>query len=1768
MVYKKRLVQPGDLYGLWTVEDYAEPKTVGGTSRSICRCICGERRSVRNELLLSGNSNSCGCINNGRAAQPTQLQKKIETLAEKHWYGIDVDEDELWNPLNIPEFIKEDPQMYILSMLANPDYFAFVCKELLNIDLMPFQSLLLKEMWERKFPMLIASRGAGKCTRDSWVVKEDGFIKIDNLFNADSQPLTRHYVDYSLLGENGFKKVEYIWKNQPEETRKIKTTQGYPLIGTLNHPIRVVSDGEIVWKNCEDVKVGDYAVIDRSREWFPKTNDIDEDTAYLFGCLVGDGGYTKRGSIGFTTADDEFLEKLNPICKKLWGKTFSKSKSKYQWMMYGNFIWDELFQKYGFNSSVCSEKDFPKCILGASREAVAAFIRGLMDTDGSVNSKRNTVEFASKSKNLVYTLQFILTRFGIISKVKKRLNKKYNRYYYYLYISGNEAKLFAREIGFGLFRKQALLIRYRDLPCNTNIDIVPHDLVLSRMLSLRVLALSNKDCMIVPDNFWHNFSEYRLKKYQMGYDKFNAFLDVLRPLLHDNVDWQFLNDIREKHYFYDKVKSIDTGFSETYDVYIPDDHSFISNGFISHNSWILGLYALLRMIFMPGRKVVITGAAFRQSKVIFEYMEAIWRGAPLLRDICMDGDGPFHNQDLWRFEMCTGRTLALPIGCLSGDTLLTTNSGFSHLESLQKNNPQQIYGNSKFRDVGFFYDNGIYETKKVATKLGFSYIGTPNHKMKIWQAGQIIWCRTDEIKVGDKVLIDATERWHNGDLELSNRELEDIVDNLKDELPNQLKICTKDAFTRFLEEFWDRGFWNKSYRLMSQIQYILLHYGIVSRLYLDDDIWRVKEIENVNDHYLDEVISADDYISIPTYDINIPDENEYCANGFYSHNTGDKIRGQRAHDIISDEFSCLDVNSLVQTSYGLIRIGDYLDGRVKSLLNMDGDFEIPTHIFQTPEEVDVYKITTNYGYSFECSKIHKVMTQDGWKLAKDLTTDDRLPLDFNDYFPTEEIKTDGLVLDDAIGWLLGLLVSEGCVTHRNYITIKNTDKQLIDSIKNRCKFNWSEYYREAYENNRGWKCKESWDLQYSNTEFRTQLKGLGLDYVISLDKTIPKGILQSPRSVVLAFLSGMYEGDGSAFISHNKGKDDFQVVLYSSSRELLKQTQTLLLKFGVISALVQSNRSKISTNDSYILRTRGEMAKKLYHLLDVIKWDLDIDQPIAKRKPSIRKNGERYVVSTYNGNKNHHIGTFDTEDECQAAFDEYWKRTRELVKVKEIKKLDEKKVLYDFYLPKTHSFIANGFIQHNSISLEVFENVISGFGAVSASPVQNVKKRMRDILLALASITRTEDEGGYKPNQIILSGTAYFEFNHFYEYWKKWRGIVYSKGDEGRLMNIFNGPVPEEFDWRDYSVIRLPYTLLPLGFLDEKQVSRSRATIHSGHFQVEYCAVFSKDSAGFFKRSLIEACVATEQNVRRWGDTREAFDPTLFGDKNKQYIIGIDPASEVDNFSIVVLEINKDHRRIVHVWTTNKQKHRKQLEAEYTTEKNYFAYCTRKIRDLMKAFPTTAIALDSQGGGHQIVECFRDDDKLKEGENLILPIIDPDDPQDTDLMDGLHVIHLINFASAEWTSTSNHGLRKDMEDKMLLFPNFDSLSFGLAQERDNLEELDNDNFESVTNEIEELKHELSIITLSQTTTGRDKFDVPEIKLPGGKKDRVRKDRYSALLMANAVARDIYLGPAPIAYQPVGGFAGRTQETNGQYYIGFDEYSRIAEEAYSAYDDLY
>ena len=159
--------------------------------------------------------------------------------------------------------------------------------------------------------------------------------------------------------------------------------------------------------------------------------------------------------------------------------------------------------------------------------------------------------------------------------------------------------------------------------------------------------------------------------------------------------------------------------------------------------------------------------------------------------------------------------------------------------------------------------------------------------------------------------------------------------------------------------------------------------------------------------------------------------------------------------------------------------------------------------------------------------------------------------------------------------------------------------------------------------------------------------------------------------------------------------------------------------------------------------------------------------------------------------------------------------------------------------------------EYASISPEIFETVIKGFGAVAQSPVE--KMRMEAVKAALIKQGRLKEAADYEKqlnvlgNQVVLTGTADYSFMHFAEAWKKYYVFIKSKNNPDKIVKLPSGEmktlreyfpdgVPESFNSDDYSIVRIPYKLIPKGFMDDKIVASAKSNSNRGVYLREYGA--------------------------------------------------------------------------------------------------------------------------------------------------------------------------------------------------------------------------------------------------------------------------------------------------------------------------------------------
>lgn len=428
-----------------------------------------------------------------------------------------------------------------------------------------------------------------------------------------------------------------------------------------------------------------------------------------------------------------------------------------------------------------------------------------------------------------------------------------------------------------------------------------------------------------------------------------------------------------------------------------------------------------------------------------------------------------------------------------------------------------------------------------------------------------------------------------------------------------------------------------------------------------------------------------------------------------------------------------------------------------------------------------------------------------------------------------------------------------------------------------------------------------------------------------------------------------------------------------------------------------------------------------------------------------------------------------------------------------------------------------------SIPGEIFETVIRGFASTKSGNIfDSVVSAGKSRAMRERGIQAKEVEKEYRipnvlsGNQIIISGTASFEFNHFCKYFNYYRSIIRSGGDRGILKKEFPDMiVPENLDVRDYAVFRLPYDEVHEGVMDDNMIASARATMDPIVFAMEYGCVFPSDSDGFFKASYIEnaTCPLTHNGEKIF------FGANRVGNMQKRCVMGIDPASEDDNFAICIVEINDARRHYVYQWSTNRKRFEDMKRKGFIDDdiQDYHTFCIKHVRDLCRRFNISLIVLDAGGGGIHVREGLRDPDKMEKGE---LPILDMDDPSNYQDK-GHRILKMVEFSSTEWRKTAHYNLRKDLIDKILLFPAYDEVEVALAgaDRGGDDKAIAFDDMEDCYSEILECKTEMMMVKHSQTSTGVERWEVPQIRTKSAdgaetKIKKLKKDRFTSLLLAN------------------------------------------------------
>lgn len=473
---------------------------------------------------------------------------------------------------------------------------------------------------------------------------------------------------------------------------------------------------------------------------------------------------------------------------------------------------------------------------------------------------------------------------------------------------------------------------------------------------------------------------------------------------------------------------------------------------------------------------------------------------------------------------------------------------------------------------------------------------------------------------------------------------------------------------------------------------------------------------------------------------------------------------------LSGTGKCVTGDTLINTVRGLVPIKELISkegyretgyNNQKALYNAFNQLEIPSHTYK--RKARTIKITTSSGRSIEGTYKHPLLTIDHktgrimWKKLKEITTKDYLihpsmegshPTNYlkirfqnklyTNYWGTgKKLKTfkKPEVFDSRMGTIMGLLVSEGSLS--NYrVSITNNDPNVINLFKD-C-FTSIDPSLKFIEKA---KCEEragSIEVRRSYN-VRIYTEACGLVYGHCRNVEVPSAVLKSPEDVRSAYLRAYFEGDG--------GWEGHNITCSSASKKLLQQTQILLSCFGIHSRIgdklvnevpyyvliipacsVDLFMEKIGflsdrKNNMYVkginrntnihvipesLRRRIEKWQKNQPEHKNGKYRDSLDRPVSLKFDTLFNGSSvetyrdwfrRYASTAYKCDSKMHGILRDleylTELDCMCS------------KVTSVTYTDKRKWVYDFTLPRTHSFMGGGFVNHNTTLARMFARYLN-----------------------------------------------------------------------------------------------------------------------------------------------------------------------------------------------------------------------------------------------------------------------------------------------------------------------------------------------------------------------------------------------------------------------------------------------------------------------------
>lgn len=315
------------------------------------------------------------------------------------------------------------------------------------------------------------------------------------------------------------------------------------------------------------------------------------------------------------------------------------------------------------------------------------------------------------------------------------------------------------------------------------------------------------------------------------------------------------------------------------------------------------------------------------------------------------------------------------------------------------------------------------------------------------------------------------------------------------------------------------------------------------------------------------------------------------------------------------------------------------------------------------------------------------------------------------------------VPDAEAAYLLGILVGDGCLTIKDRIIFSSQDAEVIERMQAIARKHLGTEFTKT--------SSRPYDWELRSIEAKATIRSWGIEETYARHKRIPEWIRIAPEAQVTAFLSGLFDADGSV-------EKYGSVSLSSASKTLIEEVHATLLNLGIVARKYERRKKYNGELQYYIAiyadfvesfdREIGFSVKRKHQALAQvisrqrntninsipnqsnhikIVWQEAVSVAPRDRAfyaQSLYKNAKRYMSGerypSVAGMRTFIAGTTELAPALIASQTlAYLERLSSgdffFTRISSVSKGRAR--VYDLTVPNRHNFVANGFINHNTL---------------------------------------------------------------------------------------------------------------------------------------------------------------------------------------------------------------------------------------------------------------------------------------------------------------------------------------------------------------------------------------------------------------------------------------------------------------------------------------